>query len=131
MSNPAADHKAWLAKAEEDWLCIRNELQAAQKPWAVMAFLSQQAVEKYLKAFLVVRGRKPARTHDLVALIDACSVLDSGLTTLRADCARLADYAVDVRYPDVPIAVTEELGREAVSTAERICKAIRQHLPNA
>lgn len=128
MSDRMADHQAWLAKAEEDWLCIRNELQAAQKPWSVLAFLSQQAAEKHLKAFLVARGHRPPRTHDLVALLEAYAQFDPSLASLRADCAMLTDYPVDIRYPDVPIEVTEQLGREAVAAAERICAAIRARL---
>jgi len=41
------------------------------------------------------------------------------------------DYAVDVRYPDIPTSVEEQVGREAVALAERICEAIRSRLPYA
>lgn len=37
MSN-ADDIRAWIEKAEEDWLCVRNEMAAAQTPWAVVSF---------------------------------------------------------------------------------------------
>ena len=40
---------AWVALAESDWLCIRNNLEASETPWNTVAFHAQQAAEKYLK----------------------------------------------------------------------------------
>jgi len=129
MSEQTAEYRAWLAKAEGDWLCVQNEVSAAQKPWDVIAFHCQQAAEKYLKSFLVSRGIRPARTHDLARLLDACAELDPALSTLRPACVKLSDFAVDVRYPDVAVEVEEQMAREAIETAERICAAVRQRLP--
>mgnify|MGYP001584184782 CR=1 FL=1 len=38
MNDPASKFEAWVAKAEEDRLCIRNNLAAAVVPWAVVCF---------------------------------------------------------------------------------------------
>ncbi len=95
----------------------------------MICFHAQQAAEKYLKAFLVFRGVRPDRTHDLRALLAKCVDLEAELLPLDADCRNLNDYAVDVRYPDVTDEVDEEIGRQAVTAAERICVAIRGHLP--
>ncbi len=65
MNGKPGEHQAWVEKAEEDWLCIRNELAAEHQPWSVICFHAQQATEKYLKAFLVAKGVRPERTHDL------------------------------------------------------------------
>jgi hypothetical protein len=62
-------------------------------------------------------------------LLSECVQFDSSLEFLRQDCGRLATHAVDVRYPDVPVPVTEKLGQEAVQMSEAICGAIRQRLP--
>lgn len=129
MSGPTADYLAWVAKAEEDWLCIRNNMAAEKRPWSVICFHCQQAVEKYLKSFLVSRGVKPERTHDLAQLIDACCQLDPTISHLRAACVKLTDYAVDIRYPGVPIEVEEQMAKEAVEIASQVCDAIRKRLP--
>ena len=71
MNEPGTEYRARLVKADEDRLCIRNEMHAVQKPWSVICFHCQQAAEKYLKAFLVQRGLKPERTHDLAHLVAA------------------------------------------------------------
>jgi HEPN domain-containing protein len=55
MSNPD-DPASWTAKAENDLLCIANNLNDPQIPWDAVCFHAQQAAEKMLKAFLVSRG---------------------------------------------------------------------------
>jgi HEPN domain-containing protein len=129
MSEPGTEYRAWLVKADEDRLCVRNEMNAVQKPWGVICFHCQQAAEKYLKAFLVQRGVKPERTHDLAQLVAACTQVDESLSALRPACIKLSDFAVDVRYPGVPVEVEEQMAKEAVEVAEQICNAIRKKLP--
>jgi HEPN domain-containing protein len=128
MSN-ATDIRAWLEKADEDWLCVRNETAAAQTPWAVVSFHAQQAAEKTLKALLVAHGRFPPRVHDLAHLLDLCLPFDATLEELREDCERLSQFAVDVRYPDIGTKMEEAMGREAIAAAERICRVLRRLLP--
>ena len=129
MSEPGTEYRAWLVKADEDRLCVRNEMNAVQKPWSVICFHCQQAAEKYLKAFLVQRGVRPERTHDLAQLVAACIQVDTSLSALRAPCVKLSDFAVDVRYPGVPVDVEEQMAREAIEVAELICSTIRKKLP--
>jgi len=69
MSAPESNYSTWLAKADNDFLNIQNNLRAERVPWDTVCFHAQQAAEKLLKAFLVYRGQLPARTHDLVVLL--------------------------------------------------------------
>jgi HEPN domain-containing protein len=39
--------QAWVSKAENDLLNVRNNLQAEQVPWDTVCFHCQQAAEKY------------------------------------------------------------------------------------
>ncbi len=48
MSEKSPEYCAWVDRAKEDLLCIRNELAAAEKPWSVICFHAEQAAEKYL-----------------------------------------------------------------------------------
>lgn len=128
MSDPASDYRNWISKAEEDWLAIRNNITAAETPWAVVCFHAQQAAEKYLKAFLVHRGYQPEKIHALDRLLVECLAFDQNLNGLKEDCMQLTDHAVDSRYPDTLVKDEERIAREAVAMAERICDAIRQRL---
>ena len=121
MSDPASQFQVWVAKAEEDRLCIKNNLSAAVVPWTVVCFHAQQAAEKYLKAFLVSRGVRVERTHDLEYLLGECHKHAPGLAALQNDCQALSAYAVDSRYPDVMSDDAEKLARESVVMCDRIC----------
>jgi hypothetical protein len=58
MSDPAAEFRAWLVKAEEDRLCIRNELNAAQKPWGDHLFSLPAGGGKVFEVFPRVAWRE-------------------------------------------------------------------------
>ncbi|MSU49528.1 MAG: HEPN domain-containing protein [Opitutus sp.] len=130
MSDPASKFQAWVAKAEEDRLCIRNNLAAAAVPWAVVCFHAQQAAEKYLKAFLVFKGDRVERTHDLEIILQACVRHDADLQTLLPDCDTLTAYAVDARYPDMLSEDAEKIAREAVRKCDTICTTVAQRFPS-
>jgi HEPN domain-containing protein len=80
--------------------------------YEVAAFLSQQAVEKYLKGAWVVTKREPApHTHALTELGDGLGV-PPDLRRVLADLT--TDYTV-ARYPDAANAVPYELYDEATA----------------
>jgi HEPN domain-containing protein len=129
MSAPESTYPAWVAKAENDFLNIRNNLQAASVPWDTICFHSQQAAEKLLKAVLVFHGLTPPRTHDLVALLTRCIEFDKGLATLEEDCRRLTAYAVGSRYPDDLFDPSKEEALEMAATAIRVRDRVLKSLP--
>jgi len=123
MSDP--DHpESWLAKAENDLLCIRNNLDNERIPWDAMCFHAQQAAEKMLKACLVSVGLTAPRTHDLLFLFRQC--LDAGLDLhlIEMDCRFLNPFAIVARYPTGP-EPSESDGREAIRAAEHIRTVVR------
>jgi len=86
MSARRGGHQAWIAKAENDLLNIRNNLAAAEVPWDTVCFHAQQVAEKMLKAFLVANGRPASRLHDLVALLSVSAEIEPALEPLKGDC---------------------------------------------
>jgi HEPN domain-containing protein len=109
-----------VAKAENDFLNIENNLRAERAPWDTVCFHAQQAGEKLLKAFLVHKGRPPTKTHDLVALLARCVEFERDLESLEADCRRLTVYAVGSRYPDDLYEPSRLDALEVVEAAKRI-----------
>lgn len=65
---------AWLRIAEKD-LGRVERLLSIQDPEAA-GFYLQQAVEKFLKAFLLSKGWQLARIHDLEALLNQALTYD-------------------------------------------------------
>ena len=124
MYNPD-DPWAWVAKAENDLLNIRNNLGCERNPWDTICFHAQQVAEKMLKAFLVSRGQTAGRTHDLVALLAEAVATGGPLNELETECRLLTPYAVLLRYPGTGEEVEELEGREAVAAAECVFHRIR------
>ncbi len=83
-------YREWLDKADKDLRMARIALREGIPDYAV--FHAQQAVEKYIKAFLVKHGKPFGRTHNLRKLIDLCREIDDGFQYLL-------DIGVDVLYP--------------------------------
>jgi HEPN domain-containing protein len=91
----------------QEWCTIaKQDLESAQylrnmkpMPLEVIGFLCQQAVEKYMKAFLVHHGIEPEKTHDLVFLLKQCQDFDAAFMDIFEIANNLNKYAVQTRYP--------------------------------
>jgi HEPN domain-containing protein len=92
--------RQWVIKAGNDLLNADNNLNAETIPFDTVCFHCQQAAEKYLKAFLVGKGRTYPITHDLLAILENILPINPDAELLRDDLALLTPYAVEVRYPD-------------------------------
>jgi len=124
---PDSNYSVWLAKAENDFLNIENNLQAARVPWDTVCFHAQQAAEKLLKAFLVYHGQIATRTHDLVALLARCVEFQPELASLESDCRQLTVYAVSSRYPDDLFEPSRADALLVVESAKRVREQILIH----
>ena len=126
---PADNALAWLAKADSDLLNISNNMASERVPWDTVCYHAQQAAEKALKALLVHHGRLPAKTHDLVALLQPCSEAEATLLVFEEKCRRLTGYGVAARYPGDIYDVDAATARGLVEAAREIVRAIRLLIP--
>ncbi len=88
----------WFVKAEHDLIAAKTLLEYNPLVLDVVCFHCQQAVEKYLKAYLVFKEKDIERTHNLNFLQTQCSEFDSDFS--KFDFNVLGEFAVDIRYPD-------------------------------
>lgn len=102
---------------------------AQRVPWDTVCFHSQQAGEKFLKAFLVYHGRTAPHIHELIPLLAECRDIDSSLEVSETDCRNLSRYAVVARYPADLFSATEEEARPLVEAARRVRAAVLSRLP--
>ena len=115
-----------IKQAERDLENARKNV--GIEAYEVAAFLTEQAVEKYLKAYWMIMKKEAApHTHSLTELGDALSVP----ATLRKHLVNLtADYTT-ARYPDaangVPYEVYDRETAEAkVAAGEAIFSWLRK-----
>lgn len=65
----------------------------------IIAFHIHQAVEKYLKGFLVFHYKKPPRIHDLDILLSQNSAIDKDFKKFIDICEKASVYYIEARYP--------------------------------
>ena len=100
--------KLWLQKAEGDLKVAKRELQAEDSVLDAVCFHLQQAVEKYLKAFLSKYSDKIKRTHNIEFLIEQCIHIDKDFKRYEEKFDRVAECGVEIRYPDAFIVFEED-----------------------
>ena len=87
----------WARIAEKDW-DRSSMLLDAQDP-ELAGFCLQQAVEKFLKAFLLSKGHALRRIHDVEALLDDALAYRPDLEAFRPACQRITAFYLIERYP--------------------------------
>lgn len=98
-STPRARRYAqeWYEKAERD--LKRVNLMLSVNDVEDASFHLQQALEKFLKAFLIHHGWRLQRTHELVELLDEALKYDPALARYLSLCRDVQKYYTDSRYP--------------------------------
>lgn len=118
------DAAEWVDRAEADVRAVRKLDLAEDR--VVMAFHTQQAVEKYLKAVLVNDRVAFPKSHDLLGLVEMCAAVDSQIGMHAPTIAALQPFAVSVRYPGpVP---SEAVVRVAIVTMDEVRAVCRRKL---
>ncbi|GEM_PF-543517 len=98
----------WLKYADRDWKRVGNRLSDDDPEDA--GFHLQQAIEKYLKAFLLANGWKLEKTHELSTLLKKAQQYKPELGIFIDLCERIENYYFVERYPlflEVGITVNE------------------------
>lgn len=119
---------SWLNKAKKDLLSARHELSFKDAVTETVCFHCQQAVEKYLKAYLVYLGIPFTKTHEIGELITKCESKDKEISKLKEEADKLTDYAVEVRYPDELYEPTLKEAKEAFEIAMKIKEFIQNKI---
>ena len=115
----------------DDWFRIAaQDLERAAKRLAEgdnedAAFRLQQAVEKYLKGFLLARGWSLRRTHDVSALLTEAVRYDRRLERFRALCREVAGYYIIERYPGFEEGPSLAEVHDAYAQAKKLVQALQ------
>ena len=122
-------HEQWLARAEDDLAFARVGFR--ENYFSQVCFLSQQVVEKCLKAFLLAKGRSYPRQHKVVELASLCTEIQQELEPFKTDLKLLDEFYIPTRYPDaIPGGLTAGLpttedAQRALQAASEILEIIR------
>ncbi len=114
--------KEWVDKALNDLGSAKVLLDSKNEYYDQVCFLSQQGIEKLLKAFLIKNKGDISKTHDLVKLITDCLRFSKEFEDWKKTGLSLTTYAVDFRYPGET--ATKEEALDSYNLAERFSKFI-------
>lgn len=113
------DPREWLRRARSN---LARSSQGQITPDVLFedtCFDAQQAVEKALKALLVLRGVQVPRTHAISELITILAELGFTIPADVQEASALTDYAVAARYPGPaePVLADDHDKAVAIATA--------------
>ena len=118
--------KQWINKADHDLGTAQVTYLYLPKYHDTIAFHCQQAAEKYLKGFLLFLDISFSRQHSLNYLLGLLSQKIEIPDELFENASELEDFAVDIRYPDTSV----ELSDDEIQQAFKIAKLIRAFVIN-
>jgi len=92
------EHERWLSIAKDDLAAAKFLLKGEFFP--LVAYQSQQAAEKSLKAFLAFKDRPIIKTHNLLKLLELCIAMDREFKKLFDAADYINPFSTKFRYPD-------------------------------
>ncbi len=115
----------WVKKAEGDYGSARLEMrETPEQNFDASCFHSQQAAEKYLKAWLQENDIAFPKIHDLRRLLRRCLKVDSDFNVLRVEVKLLDEFEVRYRYPgDDATLIEAEAGYRAATQIRDFVRA--------
>jgi HEPN domain-containing protein len=110
----------WMERAKQDYISAKIILNN-DGPNNVAAFLLQQAIEKVLKAYLLLKTGELVKGHSIGTLLGLCIKYDLIFEQYQDDCVTIDDYYIETRYPpDVPFEINKDEVLDAVKIAEEL-----------
>ncbi|MHB8339502.1 MAG: HEPN domain-containing protein [Ignavibacteriaceae bacterium] len=110
--------KSWIEKGDHDLGTAQITFIHIPKFRDTIAFHCQQAVEKYIKSYLLFLDIQFGRSHDLNYLLSLLIQKAEVENDLFDKASRLADFSVEIRYPDTTIELSDDDVKDAINIAK-------------
>jgi len=111
--------KEWLRFADDDLYSAKILNDAVRKPHEIICYHCAQAVEKYLKGYLISRDIIPEKSHNLLFLNRICTEKDNDFCNIQSSCDFLNQFATAIRYPH-KYDITENDVDFSIKAAEKV-----------
>jgi len=118
------DVKEWMQFADNDFYSAQILNESVRKPYEIICYHCAQAVEKYLKGYLIYNDIVPERTHNLYFLNTVCIEKNKIFETIKIECGFLNRFANEIRYPN-----KLEINLEDVNVSIKYVERIRNFEP--
>lgn len=123
--------QAWLLKADDDFNFAQDAFRETDY-YDHVCFLSQQAVEKYLKALIIIFTgtlTKQQKTHNLIFLADILKNNNFNLSEFKIKLRKLSEAYIPARYPtDTYVRFSKEDAKECLTIAREMIEYIKSRI---
>ncbi|HRG77426.1 MAG TPA: HEPN domain-containing protein [Leptospiraceae bacterium] len=111
---------SWFKTADEDILAAEHEIRYEDAVLRVICFHCQQAVEKYLKGYLIFHNKEFPFNHNISLLRKKLD--EYKLEIDFSDCSPdfMTVYASEARYPDPESIITEKDAKYSLQIAYEV-----------
>ncbi len=120
MKRQASETEQWIIKGDHDLGTAKITYLYIPEYLDTVTFHCQQAVEKYLKAYLIYQSTPFRFSHDLVYLLDLITQNDKEFYSYYDPVSELQGYALEIRYPNEEVFLSNEKVEAALITAKNI-----------
>jgi HEPN domain-containing protein len=118
--------KSWFKIANDDILVAQQLMRYEDPVLRSICFHCQQAVEKYIKGFIIYLDGDFSFTHDISRLLSELNVYESDFKLDDILPDQLTTYAVEARYPDPENGISLEKAKDAIFIALEVRRRILQ-----
>ncbi|OIN95979.1 hypothetical protein AUJ66_07735 [Candidatus Desantisbacteria bacterium CG1_02_38_46] len=126
--NNSKNFLSWIQKANEDFALAKVILKE-KGFYAHICLLCQQAVEKYLKSFIIKNRKEPPLIHNLNTLAEICKEYNIDLSYYETELRILTQYYIPAKYPIPSIVIfTKEEAKKAIEFAGKIIEKIQEEM---
>lgn len=116
--------KEWFNKGNKD-LKDAEFLFKHNRALETISFHIQQAAEKYLKGFLIAKGKKLEMIHDLVKLLSDAIRIDPDFEQFKEIVEKVTNFYFESRYPmGYEVEYTKSEIKDSLIQIKRLIKMI-------
>jgi len=112
-------------KAEKDILNVNvlsdKDFYPEDLMYDIICFHATQAVEKFLKSYIISNGKTVEKIHDLDILQKAAMEIDNSFSKIMDNCLLLNEFIPNVKYDDDENPVTKQNISDIIKSLNAIC----------
>jgi len=112
------------AVAEMDIKTVDSLLTKPKYPedqmYSIICFHATQAVEKFLKGYIINNGKTVEKIHDLDVLLESAMETNNSFEKIKSDCMLLNTFAPKIKYSSRRI-ITKQDMEKIIKSLENVC----------
>jgi HEPN domain-containing protein len=111
-------------KAEKDIMTVKvlyaQKFHPENLMYDIICFHATQAVEKFLKSYIISNGKTVEKIHDLDTLQNSAMEIDNSFSDIKNACVLLNTFVPNIKYDDEDPIIKQDMN-EIMKSLEAVC----------